>query len=42
MRHVAVPSDEQLEAAARVIADHLEPTPTVTLRLRGRSVLAKL
>ncbi len=42
MRHVEAPSAEQLEAAARVIADHLEPTPTVTLRLRGRSVLAKL
>ena len=42
MRHVEAPSAAQLEAAARVIADHLEPTPTVTLRLRGRPVLAKL
>jgi threonine dehydratase len=42
MRHVLAPSVEQLEAAQRVIADHLEPTPTVTLRLRGRAVLAKL
>src|ERR1035438_9185641 len=42
MRHVEAPSAEQLEAATRVIADHLEPTPTVTLRLRGRSVLTKL
>ncbi len=42
MRHVEAPSATQLEAAARVIADHLEPTPTVTLRLRGRATLAKL
>ncbi|NNN09387.1 MAG: pyridoxal-phosphate dependent enzyme [Acidimicrobiaceae bacterium] len=42
MRHVQAPSAEQLEAAARVIADHLEATPTVTLRMRGRPVLAKL
>lgn len=42
MRHVEAPSVEQLEAAARVIADHLVPTPTVTLSLRGRPVLAKL
>jgi threonine dehydratase len=42
MRHVEAPSALQLEAATRVIADHLEPTPTVTLRLRGRPVLAKL
>jgi len=42
MRHVEAPSAEQLEAATRVIADHLEPTPTVTLRLRGRTVLTKL
>lgn len=42
MRHVEAPSTEQLEAATRVIADHLVATPTVTLRLRGRPVLAKL
>ena len=42
MRHVEAPSSEQLEAAQRVVADHLEPTPTVTLQLRGRPVLAKL
>ncbi|MDH2903006.1 MAG: pyridoxal-phosphate dependent enzyme [Actinomycetota bacterium] len=42
MRHVEAPSAEQLDAAARVVADHLESTPTVTLNLRGRSVLAKL
>jgi threonine dehydratase len=42
MRHVEAPRAEDLEAAQRVIADHLEPTPTVTLGLRGRRVLAKL
>lgn len=41
-RQVLPPSSAQLEAARRVIADHLEPTPTTTLSLRGRAVLAKL
>jgi len=42
IRHVEPPTSEQLEAARRVIADHLTPTPTVTISLRGRPVLAKL
>jgi len=42
IRHVTAPTSEQLEAARRVIADHLVPTPTVTLSLRGREVLVKL
>jgi threonine dehydratase len=42
IRHVSPPTSEQLEAARRVIADYLVPTPTVTLSLRGRPVLAKL
>ena len=42
IRHVSAPTSEQLEAARRVVADHLVPTPTVTLSLRGRVVLAKL
>jgi threonine dehydratase len=42
IRHVSAPTSEQLEAARRVIADHLVPTPTVTISLRGRPVLAKL
>jgi threonine dehydratase len=42
IRHVSAPTSEQLDAARRVVADHLVPTPTVTLLLRGRSVLAKL
>ncbi len=39
---VTVPTEEQLEAARRVVSEYLEPTPTVSLRMRGRSVLAKL
>ncbi len=42
IRHVLPPSADQLEAARRVIGDHLVATPTVTIQLRGRSVLTKL
>ncbi len=42
IRHVTAPSSAQLEAARRVVADHLDPTPTVTLSLRGRGVIVKL
>lgn len=42
MRTVLEPTDDELEAARRVVADHLEPTPTVTIALRGRATLAKL
>ena len=42
MRHVVAPNATELEAATRVIEEFLVPTPTVTLRLRGRSVLTKL
>ncbi len=42
IRHVLPPSADQLEAARRVIGDHLVATPTVTISLRGRPVLAKL
>lgn len=42
IRHVLAPSTAELEAATRVIAAHLDATPTVTLRLRGRPVLTKL
>ena len=42
IRAVAPPTATQLEAARRVIADHLRPTPTVTIALHGRSVLVKL
>ena len=42
LRQVLPPSQDQLEAARRVVADHLEETPTVTLSLRGRPVRAKL
>ncbi len=42
IRHVVAPNAAELDAATRVIAEHLEETPTVTLRLRGRAVLTKL
>ncbi len=42
MRHVVAPNATELEAATRVIEEFLEPTPTVTLRLRGRAVSTKL
>jgi threonine dehydratase len=42
IRNVSAPTSEQLEAARRVVADYLVPTPTVTISLRGRAVLAKL
>lgn len=42
IRHVLPPTSQQLEAARRVIADHLVPTPTVLLSLRGRPTYAKL
>ena len=41
-RNVLVPTSDQLEAARRVIGDHLVATPTVTISVRGRSVLVKL
>ena len=42
IRDVLAPTSEQLEAARRIVADHLVATPTVTLTLGGRRVLAKL
>ncbi len=42
IRHVSPTTNEQLDAARRVVADHLAPTPTVTIFLRCRPVLAKL
>ena len=42
IRQVLPPTPAQLEAAQRVVADHLEATPTVTLSMRGRAVRAKL
>ena len=40
--HVLPPTHEQLERARAIVADHLDPTPTVTLLVRGRPVFAKL
>jgi threonine dehydratase len=42
IRQVLPPTSEQLDAARRVIADHLAPTPTVTISIRERPVAAKL
>jgi threonine dehydratase len=42
IRNTLAPTSEQLEAARRVIGDHLVPTPTITISMRGRMVLAKL
>jgi threonine dehydratase len=39
---VLPPTSAQLEEARRVIADHLQPTPTATISINGRSVYAKL
>ncbi len=42
IRQVLPPTSEQLEAARRVISDHLAPTPFATLWIRERPVVAKL
>ncbi len=42
IQQVLAPTSEQLEAARRVISDHLAPTPIATLMIRGRPVVAKL
>ncbi len=42
IRQVLPPTSEQLDAARRVVSDHLSATPTVTLLIRERPVSAKL
>jgi threonine dehydratase len=42
IRSVLPPTSDHLEAARRVIAEHLAPTPTVVIDIRGRRVYAKL
>jgi threonine dehydratase len=42
IRHVLPPTNDQLAAARRIVADHLVATPTITLSLRGRPVLVKM
>ncbi|MGB8197512.1 MAG: pyridoxal-phosphate dependent enzyme [Acidimicrobiales bacterium] len=42
VRHVVPPSADHLAHAREVIARYLTPTPTVTISVRGRDVLAKL
>jgi threonine dehydratase len=41
-RQVLPPTSAQLEAARRVVADHLTPTPTITLTIDGRPVRVKM
>jgi len=42
LHQVLAPNEAQIEAARRVVADYLVPTPTVRLNVRGRTVWAKL
>ncbi|HVA52969.1 MAG TPA: pyridoxal-phosphate dependent enzyme [Acidimicrobiales bacterium] len=42
IRHVLPPTTGQLERAREVVAHYLEPTPTVTILVRGRKVFVKL
>ena len=42
IRHVLPPTTEQLEAARRVVGRYLVPTPTITITMRGRTVLVKM
>ena len=42
IRHVTPPTADDFDAARRIVAEYLTPTPTVTLKLRGRAVYAKL
>ncbi len=39
---VTPPTSDDLAAARAIVAEHLTPTPTVTIRIRGRRVYAKL
>jgi threonine dehydratase len=42
IRHVSVPTSEQLEHARDIVDHYLEPTPTVSILVRGRKVFVKL
>ncbi len=42
IRLVSPPTNEQIDRARDVIAKYLDPTPTVTLSIRGRRVYSKL
>ncbi len=42
IRQVLPPTTDQVEAAREIIAHHLVPTPTVTISVRGRTVLVKM
>ena len=42
IRHVSVPTKDQLEHARDIVDHYLEPTPTVSILVRGRKVFVKL
>src|ERR1700739_2581887 len=42
IRQVSPPTNEQLEHAREIVAKYLQPTPSVTISLRGRPVFVKL
>jgi len=42
IRHVSVPTSDQLEHARDIVDHYLEPTPTVSILVRGRKVFVKL
>ncbi len=42
IRHVLPPTNEQLEAARRIVSDRLSSTPTISITVRGRAVLVKM
>jgi threonine dehydratase len=42
IRHVSVPSSDQLEHARDIVDHYLEPTPTVSILVRERKVFVKL
>lgn len=42
IRHVSAPTSDQLEHARDLVTHYLEPTPTVSILVRERKVLAKL
>ena len=42
LHQVLAPNEAQIDAARRVVADYLVPTPTVPLNVRGRQVWTKL
>lgn len=42
IRHVAPPTNDQLQHAREIVAHYLDPTPTVSILVEGRKVFVKL